>query len=257
MPSNFPGGLDSFTTKVDGIDDIMADHVNDLQNSVVAVETLLLAKLTGWVNWPTQPVYVSATSIRFNSIDLTTLFPVGTKIRLTQTTVKYFYVILAVYSGGNTTLTLYAGNMFSVTNAAITGFGFSHGLAYGFPEWFDYLPDWTAATTNPTLGNGTLTGRFCLAGKLCIARIYLLVGSTTSVGVGAYSFTYPINPTEPKYVAGIYNLRDAGSSFYFGNVYGFASTFALLRDSNIYVTNATPFGLGNTDYLHIDVSYEI
>jgi hypothetical protein len=43
MPSTFPGTVDSFSTKVDGPGNfIMASHVNDLQNAVVATETYLL-----------------------------------------------------------------------------------------------------------------------------------------------------------------------------------------------------------------------
>lgn len=35
----FPTSIDSFTTKVDNVDDVMASHVNDLQTAVVALET--------------------------------------------------------------------------------------------------------------------------------------------------------------------------------------------------------------------------
>jgi len=41
MTTNYPGALDTFTTKVDGIDDVMAAHVNELQTDVVAIETEL------------------------------------------------------------------------------------------------------------------------------------------------------------------------------------------------------------------------
>ena len=41
MASSYPGALDSFTAKVDNVDDVLAAHVNDLQNAVVAVETEL------------------------------------------------------------------------------------------------------------------------------------------------------------------------------------------------------------------------
>lgn len=37
----YPGSLDSFTTKVDGVDDVMAAHMNDVQAAVVAIETEL------------------------------------------------------------------------------------------------------------------------------------------------------------------------------------------------------------------------
>lgn len=56
----------------------------------------------------------------------------------------------------------------------------------------DYTPSMTATTTNPTIGNGTLTGRYRLiGGDLMYVTISLVVGSTTTVGVGAYSFSFP------------------------------------------------------------------
>lgn len=167
MPSNFPGGLDSFTTKVDGIDDIMADHVNDLQNSVVAIETHLLARLRddGWKSLPVNPTYVSATSIQFSSVNLTSLFPTGTKIKFTQGgTTKYFYVIDVSFANGNTNLTITAGTDFSVTNTGITDFNFAHGVANGFQEYFSYTPTVTAGTM--TISNLiTLNAKFSISGK--------------------------------------------------------------------------------------------
>lgn len=41
MASNYPGSLDTFTTKTDHVDEYMAAHINDAQNSIVAVETEL------------------------------------------------------------------------------------------------------------------------------------------------------------------------------------------------------------------------
>jgi len=39
MASSFPTNLDSFTTKQDDVDNVLASHVNDLQNAVVAAQT--------------------------------------------------------------------------------------------------------------------------------------------------------------------------------------------------------------------------
>ena len=39
--SNYPTALDSFTTKQDNVDDILAAHVNDLQDAIEALETKL------------------------------------------------------------------------------------------------------------------------------------------------------------------------------------------------------------------------
>lgn len=57
--------------------------------------------------------------------------------------------------------------------------------------WTSYTPTWTAATTNPVLGNGTLVGRYKQFGKTVLVNITLTAGSTTTFGTGAYSFALP------------------------------------------------------------------
>ena len=46
MPTNFPSSLDSYTTKVDGVDTVLAAHINNVQDAIVAIETLLSAGST-------------------------------------------------------------------------------------------------------------------------------------------------------------------------------------------------------------------
>lgn len=60
-----------------------------------------------------------------------------------------------------------------------------------FAAWTSYTPTWTAATTNPVLGNGTLVGRYLKVGRTCTAHINLTMGSTTTYGAGNYSFALP------------------------------------------------------------------
>jgi hypothetical protein len=60
-----------------------------------------------------------------------------------------------------------------------------------FAAWTSYTPTWTAATTNPVLGNGTLVGRGIKWGRTQIYHINLVMGSTTTYGTGAYSFDVP------------------------------------------------------------------
>lgn len=64
----------------------------------------------------------------------------------------------------------------------------------GTAVWTSYSPAWTATTTNPTLGNGTLTGAYQELGRTVNVRIVLTVGSTTSAGTGVYSFSLPFAP---------------------------------------------------------------
>jgi len=41
MTTVFPGSIDSYSAKTDDVDDVLASHVNDLQEAIVAIETAL------------------------------------------------------------------------------------------------------------------------------------------------------------------------------------------------------------------------
>ncbi|MFF3300975.1 hypothetical protein [Streptomyces sp. NPDC002908] len=60
-----------------------------------------------------------------------------------------------------------------------------------FDAWSTYTPTWTSSGTNPSLGNGTLTGRYIKIGRTCTASILLTTGSTTTYGTGTYLFSLP------------------------------------------------------------------
>jgi hypothetical protein len=63
-------------------------------------------------------------------------------------------------------------------------------LALG--TWTSYTPTWTAVTTNPTIGNGSIQGRYMLTTDWCYLWIGVKGGSTTSVGSGQYSLSLPV-----------------------------------------------------------------
>jgi len=54
-----------------------------------------------------------------------------------------------------------------------------------------YAPAWTASTTAPSLGNGTLKGFFDRTGNRITITVDLTIGSTTSVGAGVWAFSEP------------------------------------------------------------------
>lgn len=58
--------------------------------------------------------------------------------------------------------------------------------------WTPYVPTWTASTTNPTIGNGSVTGDFCQIGSMVTARIEVAIGTTTNIGNGRYKWSLPI-----------------------------------------------------------------
>lgn len=58
--------------------------------------------------------------------------------------------------------------------------------------WTTYTPVWTAGTTNPVLGNGTLVGRYQRLGQTVVCHMNLTAGNTTTFGSGAYSMSIPV-----------------------------------------------------------------
>lgn len=57
--------------------------------------------------------------------------------------------------------------------------------------WSSYTPAWTAVTTAPALGNGTLAGYYIKVSDGYLVRIRLVAGSTTTYGSGAWFFSTP------------------------------------------------------------------
>lgn len=62
------------------------------------------------------------------------------------------------------------------------------------PGWTSYTPVWTSSGTAPAIGNGTITGRYRRAANsdLIIAEIKMVLGTTSTVGTGVYSWSLPV-----------------------------------------------------------------
>ncbi len=152
MPTNFPTNPDTYTTKVDGVDTVMAAHINDLQDAMMAVQDFALDLRDGWCYDTDTWTYVSATSFKVSGKDVRYKFPKGTKIKLTNSGTKYFYVVATAFST-DTTITITGGSDYNLANENISGQAYSYAAApQGFPERFAYTPTVTYAggTTNPT-----------------------------------------------------------------------------------------------------------
>lgn len=54
-----------------------------------------------------------------------------------------------------------------------------------------WVPEWSGATTDPTLGNGTLTARFAVSGERFVGGMKLQIGTTTTPGSGAMAWRLP------------------------------------------------------------------
>ena len=160
MPTNFPTNPDSYTTKVDGVDNVMAAHVNDLQDAMMAVQDFALDLRDGWCYDTDTWSYVSTTSFKVSGKDVRYRFPKGTKIKLVQSgATKYFYVIATAYTSGNTTITITGGSDYTLANATISGQAYSYAAApQGFPMGTStFIPLMTPLTSSSWQGDARST----------------------------------------------------------------------------------------------------
>lgn len=131
--------------------------------------------------------------------------------------------------------------------------------AIGDP-WTAYTPAWTAAVTDPTLGNGTLIGNYMQAGKLVHFRLSLTTGSTTTYGSGTYGFSLPVPAaapsTSPLVGTGFCQDTSAGSRYLRFLLLASSTTVWLTSDAATNVATNVPFTWANTDILHVAGSYE-
>ncbi len=95
--------------------------------------------------------------------DQTAKYTTGTRIKLTQTTVKYFVCAGSSHAAGTTTVTIHAGSDYTLANAAISANYHSYALnPQGWPGWF--------AFTCGAVGFSSKTvdaGRFAVNGRVC------------------------------------------------------------------------------------------
>ena len=166
---------------------------DDIHN--VALHTALgLTGVDGWIPDSDTWVYVSSTSFKIEGKDVTSKFPKGTKIRIDQTGLKYFYVISTAFST-DTTVTVTAGDDYTIANATISSPSYSYANnPLGFQHWFTWTP--TGA------GSGSLTfssltvgyAKFSISGDTLTysLRVTGTTGGTTSTVLYA---TLPVNCT--------------------------------------------------------------
>jgi hypothetical protein len=118
-------------------------------------------------------------------------------------------------------------------------------LAPFFGAWTSYTPTWSATTTNPVIGNGSISGRYLAVGKFVQVKILVAPGSTTTFGSGTYLLSPPtgLKPRRDTTATGHINITGSAminqpgvaNSFFAGVGYG--ATAAGTTDN--FVAHAT------------------
>jgi len=136
--------------------------MEDIQDIADNAQDIIDSFAGGWVGAGETWTYASADDPTYTFTitgDKTTKYSAGMKIKLTQTTAKYFIITKVAYSSPNTTITMYGGTDYDLANAAITSPYYSTQKApQGFPtspaKWSILVVD-TGARTQSTPSNGT------------------------------------------------------------------------------------------------------
>ncbi len=117
--------------------------------------------------------------------DVTAKYTVGTRIKLTQTTVKYFTVIAVSVASGTTTVTITAGTDYTLANAAISVNYHSYAAnPQGYPGWFNWLPVYTGFTGAVT----TSLAKFAIVGRILTINF----GFNGTSNATTLTFTSPV-----------------------------------------------------------------
>ncbi|MFF4489410.1 hypothetical protein ACFY0F_23425 [Streptomyces sp. NPDC001544] len=129
--------------------------------------------------------------------------------------------------------------------------------------WTSYTPVWTGSTTNPSLGNGVLIGRYQKFGRTVVAHINLTPGSTTTYGSGSYNWTLPFASANSG-ASLIGNAMLLGSDRWVGetNISPNATTLAAffpISATNVrtdFMTSTRPENLASGAQLRLTFTYE-
>lgn len=129
----------------------------------------------GWTASSDTWTYASATSFTIAGSDRTTTYTKGTRIKLTQTSAKYFVVTSSSFST-DTTVNITGGTDYTLANAAITSPYYSYQAnPQGYPDRFAYTPTYTGFSANPTT-----SAAFRVIGKLCFYELHGSANGTSN-----------------------------------------------------------------------------
>lgn len=126
----------------------------------VDTQVATVSNTTGWTASADTWVYASASTFTIAGVDRTTTFTKGTRLKFTQTTVKYAVVVSSSFST-NTTVTIAVNTDHVIANAAITLPYYSYQVnPQGYPLWFAVAsPTWTVASFDNGSGGQPTTSK--------------------------------------------------------------------------------------------------
>lgn len=135
----------------------------------------------------------------------------------------------------------------------------------GWGRRANYTPVWGSTGTQPTLGNGTLTGRYTIVSGMVFLAIRLSIGSTTNVGTGSWTFTTPFpvaNEDMGTWQGSAFAEDNSGPQWYTGvchfNTNGNRNALNVyLHGGSARVGAGVPFTWANPDQLVLNCHFPL
>lgn len=201
----------------------------------------------GWVKANETLTYASATTFTCSAA-LAASLQIGDRIKLTQTTAKYFYV--TGISG--TTITVNGGTDYTLANAAITLPFYSHEVSpVGFPGSFAYTITWAGVTATYTSVN-----RFSVTGRKCTLDVKRSTNQTSNAGT--LTATLPITAatiTNAAWQGFGSRVVDNGSAV---TTAGYAEVISAGTVVNLYINpQPTAWTASGAKGIDFQITYEI
>lgn len=207
--------------------------------------------LDGWIADYQTWTYASASTFTVSG-DVRLRFQVGTKIKLTQTTQKYFYSLGATYSAPNTTVTVTGGSDYSLANAAITSPAYSYSATpQGFPKYFNFVPAFNLG--NAVIASGFAGGqaRFRVIEGACIYDFTIQNGSLSGTA-GAIGISLPVAASASTWSAS-YLVYPIAGEYINARAQWSGTTLTMYKSMTAATWTATETGL----YIYVHIEYTI
>ena len=141
------------------------------------------------------------------------------------------------------------------------------------PGWTAYTPTWASSGTAPSLGNGTLTGRYRRAANSdeVEVEIKLQWGSTTTSGTGFYNWTLPVTAAAAAVTAvetGSCQVTNSGdisqpgvavlatTTLVIGTMGPWPNAATTINNRGGQIAATSPFAFGNGDNITLRLTYQ-
>lgn len=170
-----------------------------------------------------------------------------------------FGTVAITLAGGTSGHTIDDSNAFAA-GATITDSSTGSNVVdirVGVPQ--TYTPSWTAASVNPAIGNGTITGYYVRRGRQVTASVRIVMGSTSTYGTGSWYVSLPVAPSTGVAQQGAARAFDSGTNIRVGVVETLTDGTArcqIMFDSDVASADSTkPFTWTTSDELRFTINY--